>query len=397
MYYPRRIFSALQAQLENRQIIVLTGMRRVGKTSLFRMLFDNIESNNKVFLDIENPINQKIFEEQDFDNILLNLNQFNISTKQKAYVFLDEIGAQPQITKAIKYLYDHYNIKFFLTGSSSFYLKNLFPESLAGRKIIFELHPLDFEEFLQFKQVKKDFTLSFSHKDKYKNKITYEKLTKLYDEYLIYGGFPQVVLADDIDQKKLALEDIFKSYFEKDVTNLADFKNVNLFRDMLLLLLSRVGSKLNVSKLSSEIGVSRETVYSYIAFLQGTYFLDLVSPLSKSVDRRISSQKKVYLCDNGLVNQFAKIDMGRLFENAVYLNLRKYGFVYYYQKRTGAEIDFILANKDQASTGLEVKLTGTKFDLRRLAKVSQNLKLPDWYVITKFFNKDRGFLPAVEL
>lgn len=68
--------------------------------------------------------------------------------RQDPIIFLDEFQAKPEITKAIKYLYDHYNVKFFLTGSSSFYLKNLFPESLAGRKVTFELFPLDFREFL---------------------------------------------------------------------------------------------------------------------------------------------------------------------------------------------------------------------------------------------------------
>lgn len=397
MYYPRSIFSRLEKQLETPEIIVLTGMRRVGKTTLLRMLFDSIKSNNKVFLDIENPINQKIFEELDFDNIQLNLKQLSISPKQKAYVFLDEIGAMPQIVKAIKYLYDHYNIKFFLTGSSSFYLKNLFPESLAGRKVIFELYPLDFAEFLQFKQIKKTFVANFADKDRNKNKIAYEKLIRLYDEYLTYGGFPQVVLADSIEQKRLALEDIFKSYFEKDVTNLADFKNMNLFRDMLLLLLSRVGSKVNISRLSSEIGISRETVYSYIAFLQGTYFIDLVPPFTKSIDRQVSSLKKLYLCDNGFISLFSKVDLGSLFENAVYLNLRKYGQLHYYQKRSGAEIDFIQTYLNGHGTfGLEVKLTGTNSDLKRLIRISRNLKLSNCYIITKSFHKQKGFIPAIE-
>ena len=156
MYYPRKILDKIRPYLNQKEIIVLTGMRRVGKTTVYQILFDEIKSNNKIFLDLENPLNQKIFEEINYDNVWLNLQRLNINPKEKAYIFLDEIGAMPKIVKVIKYLFDHYNIKFFLTGSSSFYLKNLFPESLAGRKFTFELYPLDFEEFLIFKGIKKN-------------------------------------------------------------------------------------------------------------------------------------------------------------------------------------------------------------------------------------------------
>ncbi|MFQ5640756.1 MAG: ATP-binding protein, partial [bacterium] len=288
----------IEPQLAAREIIVITGMRRVGKTTLLQMIYDEIESDNKVFLDIENILEQKVFEEVDYNNIWANLQTYGIVHQEKAYIFLDEIQAMPQIVKAIKYLYDHYDVKFFLTGSSSFYLKNVFPESLAGRKMVFELFPLTFEEFLWFRGVERKAHHSFREKGKNKNAISYEKTKKLFEEYLAFGGFPQVVLADGEAQKKLYLKDIFTSYFEMDVRRLADFRQLSAFRDMLLLLMQRVGSKLEISKLASEIGISRETVYSYLSFLQGTYFIFLIPPFSRNVDREVSGTKKVYFCDN---------------------------------------------------------------------------------------------------
>lgn len=393
MIYQRKLLKTLKKQLLSKEIIVLTGMRRVGKTTLYRMIFDGIKSENKVFLDMENPLIQRVFEEEDFNNILSNLKEYGINQKSKSYVFLDEIQAMPEAVKAVKYLYDHYNIKFFLTGSSSFYLKNLFPESMAGRKFIFELFPLDLEEFLVFKNQKKEFYKDFSNKDKKKNFISFERLKKLYDEYLEYGGFPGVVLEEEKENKKLKLDDIFKSYFEKDVKSLADFKEINVFRDLILLLMQRVGSKVEISKLSSELGVSRETIYSYLAFLEGTYFINLISPFSRNVDREVSGSKKVYLCDNGLLNGFAKISAGSLFENAVFNNLKKYGKICYYQKRTGREIDFIL----NEAIALEAKLSGITQDAKELEKASKDLKLKQYYIITKNFNKDNHFIPAMEL
>src|SRR3989344_3327240 len=318
MLYERKLFGALSKRIEDKEIVVLTGMRRGGKTTLFRMIFDKIESKNKVFFDIENPLNQKIFEEEDYDNIWANLKVFRINNKEKAYIFIDEIQSKPGIIKVIKYLYDHYNVKFFLTGSSSFYLKNLFPESLAGRKIIFELYPLDFEEFLIFNGIKKDFLQSFKQKDKYKNYIAHEKTIKLFEEYLRFGGFPQVVLSDKIDEKKEWLEDIFKSYFEKEVRNLENFKDINILREFILLLMQRAGSKLNINNISEELGVTRKTLYSYLLFLEATYFVRLISPFSRNVGREVTGTKKVYICDSGLLNHFAKVSSGNILENAVF-------------------------------------------------------------------------------
>ncbi|MFQ6116049.1 MAG: ATP-binding protein, partial [bacterium] len=199
--------SSIEPRLAAREIIVITGMRRVGKTTLLQMLYEQIESDNKAFLDMENILEQKVFEEVDYNNIWANLQAYGITKNEKAYIFLDEIQAMPQIVKPIKYLYDHYDVKFFLTGSSSFYLKNLFPESLAGRKMVFELFALTFEEFLWFKGVTRKTHPAFRELETGKNSISYEKNKKLFEEYLAFGGFPQVVLAEDEAQKKLYLKD----------------------------------------------------------------------------------------------------------------------------------------------------------------------------------------------
>ena len=235
MLFTRKILKSLTEQLDKPEIVVLTGMRRAGKTTLLNMIYEKIESDNKTFLDLTNPIHQMIFEEKNYDNIWPNLKEYNITPKEKTYIFLDEIQQKPDIMNVIKYFYDHFKVKFFLTGSSSFYFKNLFPESLAGRKVIFEIFPLDFEEFLIFKKQKKTFYRDFKIKEKEKNKISYEKYKKFYDEYLFHGGFPQAVIEEDINRKRQWIEDIFKSYFEIDVRTLANFKQINIFRDLIFL------------------------------------------------------------------------------------------------------------------------------------------------------------------
>ncbi|MBI2966760.1 MAG: ATP-binding protein [Bacteroidetes bacterium] len=396
MQYRRTILKHIDSQINTKEIIVITGMRRVGKTTLLRMIYDLIPGKNKVFLDLENILEQKIFEETDFNNILNNLKPYGINQNEKSYIFLDEIQVKPEIVNALKYLYDHHNIKFFVTGSSSFYLKNLFPESLAGRKVIFELFPLDFDEFLTFKNVEHETSIEsdFMQKEQNKNFIKCEKLKKFYDEYLTYGGFPQVALADNNEQKKIYLNDIFNSYFEKEVRALADFKKITVFRDMLILLMQRTGSKLDFTKLSSELGVTRETIYSYIAFLEGTYFIFLLSPFSNNADKEVSGAKKVYLCDTGFLTHLAKIPEGSLLENSVFLNLRKYGKLNYYQRRSGPEIDFILPEKKIA---LEVKSKASARDYFNLAKTAGSIGIKEFYVTSGMFSYETGIIPAMDL
>ncbi len=394
MLYKRRIFNDLVQQLEYREIVVLTGMRRVGKTTLLKIVFDQIKSSNKVFLDLENPVVQKVFSEFDYDNIWKNLSNYGIDSLKKSYIFIDEIQSMPEIVKSLKYLYDHGDVKFFVTGSSSYYLKNLFPESLSGRKVIFELFPLDFEEFLMFKGISVNFSDDLQEKADKKNLIYYEKNKNYFEEYLDYGGFPQVVLTSEVKRKTIILNDIFTSYFEKEVKKLADFRNISIFRDLVFLLMQRIGSKLDISKIASTLGTSRQSIYSYISFLEKTYFITLISPFSTNVDREISGTKKVYLCDTGFVNLFGKIDEGSLIENSIFNNLNRLGKVNYYQRRSGTEIDFVLPEEKIA---IEVKKKAIKQDINKLKQMADSLKMKSCFIVSKEFVDDKNVIVAVNL
>lgn len=389
--YPRKLTAPLLKEVKSSRIAVVTGMRQTGKTTLMRQIFDAVPSENKLFLDLENPLNQRVFEEQNFDNILFNLKEFGINPQKKCYIFLDEIQIMPKISHAVKYLYDHYQIKFFLTGSSSFYLKNLFPESLAGRKTIYELFPLDFEEFLVFKQQERQARIGFAQKAKHKNQVSFERYKKFYEEYMRFGGFPGVVLEQNNKQEILA--DIFTSYFEKDVKALADIKEGKRMRDFILLLANRVGSKFEMSKIASEIGISRETGYAYLSFLEKTYFLFLISPFSRSLNGEVRGAKKVYLCDVGMLQYIGKTTEGAVFENAVFNNLLKYGKIHYYEKYKGPEIDFIINGK----IALEAKIRGSEQDVKKLERVARSLKFKERYVISRSYFQNPEAILALDL
>lgn len=392
MLYPRHIFQKLEPELQTKEVTVITGMRRVGKTTALTYLYNLVGSDNKAMFDLENPLYRKIFEEENYDAIWSNLRQFGITNKTKAYLFLDEVQNLPEISKVVKYLYDHWEVKFFLTGSSSYYLRNLFPESLAGRKIIFEMFPLNFAEFLLFKQVQRDQKDSFAHKAASKNTIAYEKYIPFYKEYFEFGGFPSVVLENDPERKKIMLSEIFTSYFEKDAKNLADFREMSKLRDLILLLIPRVGSRIEIVKLATELSVSRETIYNYLSFLEQTYFIALLPRYSASIDRQAAGSKKLFLCDSGIANVLGRLSQGQLLEQSVFQTLRSHQ-LNFYNKDGGSEIDFIVDKK----IALEVKTSMSAQDLMNLKRRSAGLHLDEKYIITYQYSENNESIPVTEL
>ncbi|MFH0998138.1 MAG: ATP-binding protein [Pseudomonadota bacterium] len=389
MNIERDITSSIRAMLDSPEAIVVTGLRRSGKTTLLRMLMDEIPTDNKLFLDLENPANRKLFEASNYDRIADNLRFLGLDLKRKAYLFLDEVQFLRSIPSVVKYLIDHYSLKCVLTGSAVFYLKNLFNESLAGRKYSFDLYPLSFREFLRFKgnPVKLDAITDTV------TEAMHESISRWYDEYLLYGGFPGVVLKESVREKEMMLDDIFTSYYQMEVVQLGDFRRTNAIRDLILLLMERSGSRLNVQKLAKELGVVRETVNNYLSFLEGTYFISLIRPYSTNRDTEIRSQQKVYVCDTGLMNRFVRVASGSLFENAAFIALRQRGAVSYYMKKSGLEIDFVL----DGTTAFEIKQKAETKDLSRLKKRAADINITESRIVSRRFCGVDGVIYGYQL
>lgn len=369
MIIKRRIFQEIEKYQESREAIVITGMRRVGKTTLLNFFFEKIQSKNKIFLDLEDPLNQAIFAPNNYEQIKLAFSRRGIDFSQKSYIFLDEIQFVPKIPSLVKYLYDHYPIKFFLTGSASFYLKNLFSETLAGRKYLFELHPLDFAEFLVFKNS----NLVLPHFEEKIDRQTWELFSPLVEEYLTWGGMPQVVLLSNAQEKEKALKDIFSSYFQKEIQTLGDFRKNEVLRNLILLLVRRTGQKINIQKISQELAIARQTLYEYLDFLSGTYLISLVPALGK-IDVAVRKQKKVYFADTGFFSILEKPPLGAIFENAVLNQLRSWGGLYYFSKNA-AEIDFVAKLAGGEKIAFEAKETATLTDEKKLKRAATKIKI----------------------
>ena len=359
--YRRLLYTELEEHLTKRQITVITGMRRVGKSTAVKHLLGQIGHTNKVYIDFEKANNRFIFNQSSYTDIEVNLQIEGIDFSQPAVVALDEIQLVPNSTSVIKYLHDTHNVKFIVTGSSSFYLRNHFTESLAGRKTIFEMTPLSFSEFLSFNEVDTTRLHSFAYIPY--QPAFYDKYQALYEQYLTFGGFPEVVLSETERDKQRYLDDVVNAHIELDIRLLSDFSLSDDLYKLMRLLANRTGSKVDYSKIGTLLGVSRHKVRDYITLLQYTYFIQVVEPFTANPDRAIAHQPKLYVSDNGLLNRLAQVSSGALFENAIANQLAQAGSLQYYQtSRNGTEIDFVL-NGERA---FEVKETPTAQDLATL-------------------------------
>lgn len=387
----RFLFNAIKKYIDHKNALVITGMRQVGKTTLMKQVFEEITA-PKLWFDFDNPLDMLLFEEIDYHKIYQKLKNQANATGDRIFVFIDEIQNLPEITKIIKFHIDHYNVKYIVSGSSNYYLKNLFPESLSGRKFLFILAPLSFHEYLYFndKAQPGDLMPDFNEIIINQNRIDFEQRSLDYNNYIEFGGFPEVVLTKDIEIKKAVLKNIFASFFEKDIKILSDIKDIRELRDLILLLVPRTGNILDITKLASELGVNRVKIYNYLEFLEGVFFLQLIPKFSRSIDRSIAGGKKVYFADTGILNVIGKVNDGQLFENAVANQLKFYGNLSFYNQRKTAEIDFILNNE----TAFEVKLTATEKNLLRTKQLSEKIGINQSFIISSnYCNVENTIFP----
>lgn len=384
--FKRTLYHEIEPYIKSPEAIIITGMRRCGKTFFLLDIFNNISSQNKIFLDLENPLSRKIFEELNYETIKISLEKQGLDFSVQPYVFLDEIQWLKETPSIVKYLFDHYSVKFFLTGSASFYLKNLFSESLSGRKFLFELFPLSFDEFLMFKKSK--FVLpKFERKE---NETVWKIFEPLWEEYLNFGGFPEVVLSLNLAEKEKRLDDIFSSYFQKEILQLSDFRKNDKIRDFIILLAENIGNLLNTERVAKELKVSRITIEEWLSFLEATYLVTLVPPCSQSPHVAIRKAKKIYFIDWAIAERINKISFGQKFENCIFHLLRLRGNIAYYRKKSGVELDFVLDNE----VGFEVKTSAVSTDAGQTTRLASELKLKKNYVVSYNYSDLPSVIPG---
>jgi hypothetical protein len=257
MYKKRILEQILLKTLDKRSISIILGARQVGKTSLLKRLKDIIKCRS-LFIDLDIYENRRIFSSYTETINYLKFNGYN--EKEKFVLYLDEFHTVKGIDKILKNLYDHHpNIKIFATGSSSLEIVRHLKESLAGRKSIFYLYPLTFEEFVYFK----DEELAEKFKKVEKNslpQIIKEGLNRYVKEFCVFGGYPQVVLTSKTEEKREVLRDIFDLFVKKDLIEFLNIKNPYAALDILKYLALNIGKIINYSHICSANNIDINTL-----------------------------------------------------------------------------------------------------------------------------------------
>ena len=366
-YYPRKILPDLVEWIDKIPIIVIMGGRQVGKTVLMRLLSEElkisgINDEQVVYLDLEDFRNLDICS-QDIDFFKKHLKLQGVDLSRKSYVFIDEIQYHPNPTNFMKLIADHEeNIQLIVSGSSTLDIRRKFKDALTGRKMLFHLQPLDFEEFLIFKDEKN--VLDWYKSNCFINKkqsfdfigfrILKEKLVQLANEFIIYGGYPGVVNTNEEKNKIKLLQEIVQTYIRKDIKDFTQIEDVSAFNRLLMLLAGRVASLLNLNELSKEARISRKTIEKYIFLLENTFIIKLLTPFFKNINLEVVKMPKLYFLDTGIINSLVRnfnpldfrSDRGALVENFVfkqlYSNLQIMDQFNFWRNKNKNEVDFIL-------------------------------------------------------
>ncbi len=341
----RKVYSSILEHLTRPEITMLVGPRQAGKTTLMLKLQKYIEDSGHPTL----FLNLDIFD--DF-NFIKNQTQFinrlqNTFKNRKAYIFIDEIQRLSNAGIFLKGVYDkRLPYKFIISGSGSLELKQKIHESLAGRKLIFEVFPISFEEFLQFKteyRYKTEELVDFLS-------LTPQKAKELLNEYLLFGGYPRVILEQDQNFKCQYLREIFQSYLIRDITEILKIEKSEKFSLLVNYLGLHIGNLINKTSLSQHLQLNYETLEKYLWYLEQTYIIKRVKPYFMNPKKELIKQPIYYFVDLGLRNYMVSqchINVEQddfLFQNFIFhllYNLQPLK-INYWRTKNKAEVDFII-------------------------------------------------------
>lgn len=326
--YPRKKYTnEIFNNLKSKEIIFLTGLRRIGKTTIMMQVI-------KKFLEQGIKPEDILFVRLDSFNILeFNIHQIieefrKIHKKSSSdffYLFLDEISSRDNFEQELKSIYDNEKIKVICSSSIATLMRDK-KAKLTGRTKTIEIMPLNFQEFLEFREAK------IAKSDS-------AKLESYFKDYLNIGGVPYYVITED----KTYLNELVEGIIYKDIIAYHKITAEKTIKELFVLLCQRVGKPMSYNKISEILKISVDSAKRYVGYFEKAYLFYIVDRYSSSLNEKITSPKKIYIGDVGIKNLITGFkDLGASYENLVFLKI-KHEKPYYYLENS-IEIDFITTN-----------------------------------------------------
>jgi len=423
MLLPREITAEVVSCLDRHEIIFLLGTRQTGKTSLTKLVAEasRFKPEEIFFFDFEDKETRTLFDIGSVSALSHLMRLEGIDPARPQLLIFDEIQLLSDPSNLLKLLHDHFPaLTIVATGSSSLQIKHKFSDSLAGRKRVFLVHPLSFDEFLLFKgeerlcQARKVFrSANETERQELAGLIggLQEAFLRLLEEYLVYGGYPEVVLLAGKKNKVEKLDSIAGSYIQKDIREVGNIDNLEAYNNLLKYLAVNLGAQFNLTSAQATVGVSRPTLKKYFELLRETFVIAELPPFFTNKNKEISKSKKIFFYDTGLRNLLLKnfnvvelrTDVGALYENFVFNALERSQDLttstYFYRTQAQTEIDFVVV--DEAGFALyEVKSGHYSRPVRALQEFARKYRQPGLKIQQTVINRsylgqkaETSFLP----
>ena len=366
----REILDEILNWFKDSRIVILTGIRRSGKSTILKQIMQNKDGYCYVNFEDERFID---FKAQDFE--LLNEVLLEVYNNPAIY-FFDEVQNIEKFELFVRRLQDQ-NKKVVITGSNASLLSKELGTRLTGRYKPFEVYPFSFKEYLRLKKI--DFSKEWMYIAEKK-----VKLIKLFEEYFHNGGFPEYLKNKDKDY----IRTIFDNILYRDIIARYSIKRQKVIKELVNILATNVSSLFTYNSLKKSLGLANSiTVKEYISYLNNSYLFFELQKFDFSVKRQLNSPKKIYLIDsvfNELGLNFS-MNRGKILENIVFIELkRRNKEVYYYAAKK--ECDFVVKEGNKIKEAMQVCYVLNESNKDReiggLLETMEKFKLKDGSILT---------------
>jgi predicted AAA+ superfamily ATPase len=306
----------------------------------------NLDSRKTSFIDFEDRDELSLFTH--------DIKAFaELHVKGQDYLLLDEFHYAPDGGKNLKFLYDHFSAKILITGSSATELSIQSIRYLVGRIFVFNLYPLTFEEVLAYQEPKLH---GFLSKRSEPGPEIIERINRYYAAYLIYGGYPRVVLSPTNEEKKMVIKNIFNTYLLREVKQILNYPDEFKLTKLIQALALQIGGTVNYNELSTLTGFKYKELHEAISILEKTFIIARSIPYYRNKRVELVKSPKFFFLDNGFrnvaINNFLPLssrpDAGALNENFVATELINRDYqLRYWRTKSKAEVDFIVEDQNE--------------------------------------------------